>query len=158
MARLTKKGKKIGRPTLCTEEIAQKLLEGIREGQSIEGAAIRAGIAPRTYYQWKDKGENGEQPFVQFLQTLRQAEAEVEYETAGHWRNQTPDDWRAAKEFLERRFPDRWRVPAGTPSKIEAETANVIAVLPAQPGTDEWLRQLEQLKSSGNYSKGPKAS
>ena len=93
--------RKPGRPTLCTDEIADKLLEGIREGQSIEGAAIRAGIAPRTYYQWKEKGENGEEPFVQFLQTLRQAEAEVEYETAGHWRNHTSEDWRAAKEFLE---------------------------------------------------------
>lgn len=113
--KLTKKVKKRktvkrkpGRPTLCTDEIADKLLEGIREGQSIEGAAVRAGISLRTYYEWKERGESGEEPFSQFLHSLRQAEAEIEYETAGHWRNHTSEDWRAAREFLERRFPHRW--------------------------------------------------
>ncbi|GAI16875.1 unnamed protein product, partial [marine sediment metagenome] len=38
-----------------------------------------AGISEKTYYNWLVKGKRGEEPFLQFLQLTRQAEAEVSF-------------------------------------------------------------------------------
>jgi hypothetical protein len=35
----------------------------------------------------------------------------AEINALANWRAQMPTNWRACKEFLERRFPDRWRLP-----------------------------------------------
>jgi hypothetical protein len=46
--------------------------------------------------------------YVQFLQALTRAEDQAEADAVRIWREQMPDDWRAAKEYLARRFGDRW--------------------------------------------------
>jgi hypothetical protein len=49
-----------------------------------------------------------EQPYVQFFHATTRAIAESEEQLVGDIQDQTPKDWRAAIELLQRRFPQRW--------------------------------------------------
>ncbi len=52
-----------------------------------ELASLHSQILPNLEQAWELLGVL--EPFSQFLRTLREAEAEVEYETVGQWRNHT---------------------------------------------------------------------
>jgi hypothetical protein len=43
-----------------------------------------------------------------FLRELQQAELDCESALVKKWHDAAPDDWRAARDLLARRFRDRW--------------------------------------------------
>ena len=49
---------------------------------------------------------------MEFLEAVAQAEAEAEVRMIAQWQAHIPRDWRAARDFLARRYPERWRVRA----------------------------------------------
>jgi hypothetical protein len=77
-----------GRKTICTPEIIKSVSEYIRLGNSNTDAALNAGIAKPTFYNWLKRGQDEldrltlnprnkirqrEQPFVDFLDAVRSA-------------------------------------------------------------------------------------
>lgn len=111
---MTKEPKKRGaKPKLEDEKVRRKLLEAIRLGNYMKTACAAAGIDSSTVYKWIEKGEsNDENPdyeiYREFAADLRQAEAEAEQHAVKVWRSHFYTDWRASKDYLERRFADRW--------------------------------------------------
>lgn len=49
-----------------------------------------------------------ERPYLSFLEAVTQAESAAEVAAVTHWRAAFADDWRAARDFLVRKSPDRW--------------------------------------------------
>lgn len=101
--------KRIGRPSKLTPEVKKRLIDAIKAGNYIEPACRFAGIAPATFYRWMERGaraSSGE--FREFWEELTRAEAEAEARMVAQWQAQIPQDWRAARDFLARRFPERW--------------------------------------------------
>lgn len=49
-----------------------------------------------------------ERRYVEFLAAVEKAEIEAEIRMATQWSLAAAKDWRAAKEFLARRYPERW--------------------------------------------------
>lgn len=47
-------------------------------------------------------------PYLQFLEAIRQAEAEAEAHLVEFWQEAAPKDWRACRDLLARRWPERW--------------------------------------------------
>jgi hypothetical protein len=75
-------------------------------------AARLAGIAESTFYDWLDKGKRAKRGrFSEFSEAVMRAELRGRGCGAGELADGMFTDWRAAKAFLERRFPDRWRLP-----------------------------------------------
>ena len=68
-------GRLIGRPTACTPEVIATLVDAIEQGASIRIACSAADITHPTFYAWKARGEEGEEPFRTFLTQVTQAEA-----------------------------------------------------------------------------------
>lgn len=98
-----------GRPSKLTPQVKKKLLDAIRAGNYYEPACMYAGISYRSFRRWMDKGEKAKSgEFWQFCQEVKQAEAEAEARVVAMWQKQIPDSWQAARDFLERRYPDRW--------------------------------------------------
>jgi transposase-like protein len=98
-----------GRPSKLTPEVKEKLINAIKMGNYYEAACAYAGIEYSTFRKWMIKGEkskNGE--FFEFFKAIKQAEAEAEARIVALWQKQIPDNWQAARDFLERRYPDRW--------------------------------------------------
>jgi transposase len=100
----------MGRPTKLTPELQKRIVKLVRDGNYIETAAIAAGITKQTFYNWMERGKAGEEPFAEFFDALKRAEAEAEAEIAATVRAGLRDapQWQSAMTFLERRWPTRW--------------------------------------------------
>lgn len=115
---------KIGRRTLCTPEVTERVVQALRAGNYIETSCDFAGISVGTYYGWCARAraelesvENGErrkvrkkeEPFVKFLEAVKKARSTAEVESVARIRKAGGDGaWQADAWFLERSFPDRW--------------------------------------------------
>jgi hypothetical protein len=102
-----------GRPTDCTPELTATVADAVRRGCTYRLACQAAGISPQTLATWKQRGEEGEQPFAEFLDALTRAEGEHAARLASvlHGFADGTDDCDprvrtdAAKFMLERRHP-----------------------------------------------------
>ncbi len=104
---------KVGRPTKFTPQTKKKLLDAIRMGNYREPSCAFAGISVSTFYAWLDKGKRQKKgQFVEFLEAVEHAEAEAEVRMVAQWQAHIPRDWRAARDFLARRYPGRWGLKA----------------------------------------------
>ena len=106
--------------TKLTPEIKEEITKRLKVGCYAKMAAAAIGICERTYYYWLERGEKAlklkeigrkvpqeEKIFLQFLQSVRQSEAEGEVALTAMIFSQAKDDWRAAMELLSRKYPER---------------------------------------------------
>lgn len=114
----------MGRPTKLTDERQETICEALEKGVSVKGACDLAGVSHQVFYNWRERGKDElervqeghtnckvrqeEQKFVDFLEATTRARAQSEKVMAEHITEAAPDDWRAAVELLQRRFPQRW--------------------------------------------------
>ncbi len=99
----------MARPTKLTPEVADTIIDAIRDGGFAVTAAHRAGISEQTYYAWCKRGLSGEQPFAEFLERLKRAGAEAQASLLGLIRHAAErGTWQAAAWILERRWPTDW--------------------------------------------------
>ena len=111
-----------GRKTLLTPERHNAIVTMLEAGGYIEDACEAVGIQPRTYYNWLQRGrdeedrinaglkpEKNEEPFLQFFQAVRQAQAEG---VISHLKNidhhAKNGSWQASAWILERKQPRKW--------------------------------------------------
>lgn len=111
-----------GRKTLLTPERHNAIVTMLEAGGYIEDACEAVGIQPRTYYNWLQRGrdeedrinaglkpEKNEEPFLQFFQAVRQAQAEG---VISHLMNidhhAKNGSWQASAWILERKQPRKW--------------------------------------------------
>lgn len=100
----------MGRPTKLTPEVHKRIVDMVRAGNYPEVAAQAAGIPPRTYYDWMARGDEGREPYSQFSQGVKEAQAAAESHAVTTIRKAAMDGtWQAAAWFLERSKPERWR-------------------------------------------------
>lgn len=96
-----------------TAELTAEIVAKVSAGVHPEVAAIACGVSRASFYEWKRKGLNGEEPFAAFWTAVARAEAESEVQmlqTA-----QTGDEVgvgfgrsKSAYELIQLRFPKRW--------------------------------------------------
>ena len=101
---------KLGRPSKFTPEVVSDLERNIAAGLPYELACGLSGIAYSTYRNWMVAAaqEGAEPELVEFLERIRRAETEAEARFAAQWISKTADDWRASRDYLARRWPERW--------------------------------------------------
>lgn len=97
----------MGRPTKLTPEVQTIIIEAVEAGNYFETAAALANICKATLYNWIEKGEAGEDLFVEFLDAIKSAEAKAERNALAKVHGSGPG-WQALMTFLERRHPSRW--------------------------------------------------
>ena len=100
---------KMARPSKLTPEVTKRLTEAIRAGNYYEAACGFAGIGYSTFRRWMLRGERAKSgKYRQFWEAVTRAELEAEVRMVAQWQKHMPEDYRAIRDFLERRFPDRW--------------------------------------------------
>lgn len=106
-----------GRPTRLNADLQERICEGVRLGLPYAMAAAAAGVPERTFYWWKQRGEEDEGSiYGRFLQALKTAEAEGARNLLGMIRGaalgsrdgkrRPTGQWQAAAWILERRHPE----------------------------------------------------
>jgi len=78
-------------------------------------------------WQWQDiiKKDPTKEPQATAVAVFNHALALVEGRVVDAWVDRIPDDWRAAKEFLQVRFPDEWGPAAQVQVHVEGEVQHV---------------------------------
>jgi transposase len=100
----------VARPTKLTPELAERIFNALRAGNYREISARSAGISPASFHRWMKAGEKAKSGIQHdFYEGVLKAEADSEVHAVATLRKAMPENWRAAADFLERRFPDRWR-------------------------------------------------
>ena len=111
----------MARPTELTPELADQVAKFIRVGNWPEAAAVAAGVSARTFYRWMARGRDADElheadgavdevdePFWQFWQQVKRAEAESEALAVAQLTKAMPSTPTATIAWLERRFRERW--------------------------------------------------
>lgn len=110
-----------------TPETQSRICELIEDGNYARVAAEAAGISESTFYSWLEQGKEARSgKYREFLESVTRAEAASEQKLLAIWRSAAPQDWRAARDLLARRFPERWASrehhehsgPGGDPLKV----------------------------------------
>jgi transposase-like protein len=118
--------KRVGAPSILTDELQQKLCSLLSIGTSIEDACTECGISDSTFHKWKQRAlEKKERKYLQFLQAVDKAKvqsklkclitmdkqangANAVYKDGKLVKPAIEADWRAAAWLLERRFPQEF--------------------------------------------------
>jgi hypothetical protein len=138
-----------GRPTKLTDQVRGRICQAIAAGNYYGAACACAGVGYSTFRAWMA----GKAPrFREFQEAVARAEAEAEVRAVALWQKQCPDDWRACRDFLARRHPDRWGPkqtfagdplrPVQVPHDHEADVAADLAGL--EPAIREFLRSMQE--------------
>jgi hypothetical protein len=135
--------RRAGRRSKLTPAAQRRLLDAIRSGSYYEPACRVAGISFQTFRNWLMRGEREKSgPYFDFFEAVKAAEAEAELRAVTLWSKAMPKDWRAAKEFLERRHPSRWSQRGDDPTP-----KTTIAI---------WLQQIEERARTMKDPRGPR--
>jgi hypothetical protein len=115
-----------GGPTKLTEEIQEKIVEAVRQGNYIEAVSAAAGISKTSVYLWLKRGANQKAgKYHQFSNAVRQAMAESEMKSLFQIDKAADVHWQAAAWRLERRFPRRWGRKKYIASEVRAEVRHL---------------------------------
>lgn len=99
----------VGRPSKLTPEVQNKIVTAVAGGNYQATAALLAGVSTSTYHNWVNRGKDGEEPYVQFLEELTRAEAFAEAERIKEIREAGKNgDWKAHAWYLERKMNKKW--------------------------------------------------
>lgn len=105
------------------------------DGSSREDAAVLSGLPLRLLEEWHRLGEQGEEPFITFLENCRRCEAQykrrlgrtVRRVAEGSEDEEAKPNWSAAAFLLERRFaPEFGRV---NEDKVHADIMRTLGAL-----------------------------
>ena len=121
--------------TRSQKAIKEEILENIKTGMTIEAAALLAGVARSTYYNYREKDPK-------FAEAADQASRFAEAVFLERIKQAAMDrvDWKAWAWILEKRFPDDY----GKRQELQVNTTS------ASDGTAEVLSMMEQIKSLRN--------
>jgi hypothetical protein len=99
----------MARPTKLTSLVQDRLCNAIRAGNYYEAACGYASIHYATFRRWMERGEKSRAGiYCEFCEAVRAAEAAAEMAMVALWQRQIPANWQAARDFLARRYPERW--------------------------------------------------
>ncbi len=110
MANVAQTEAKVGRPSKFGPGVVEELERNIGAGLPYHLACNLSGVAYSTYRNWMvAAAEEGADPeLVEFLERITRAETRAEARLANQWLSKTADDWRASRDYLARRWPERW--------------------------------------------------
>jgi len=111
---------KAGRNLKLTPEFIKKIIPSIEAGNYIETVCRAHGIDKSTYYKWLQKGEKAKNGiYFEFFHAVRDAEARAERKLIEEWRDKLKESPASYKDFLERRYSERW----GKKDRVEVSGA-----------------------------------
>lgn len=114
----------MGRPTLLTPALADRIVDAVTAGASREGAARCAGITRRCLQEWIARGRDGDEPYVHFVHRIEEAEGDLEVEIVEHLKAQSRDGKTpATMALLSRLNPAVWAAKSAvTVEQVESGT------------------------------------
>lgn len=138
----------MARPTKWTQELQDRFVQIIQSGNYRSVAASAVGIHPDTVNDWMKKKRK---PYTGFSVAVRKAEADAQRMMVNAIvKAGAQGDWRAALEFLARKFPKEWakkdfQGALGADGKPTDMPSGVL-VVPGIMDEEEWVAAAQRYK------------
>jgi hypothetical protein len=100
-----------GRKSLLNAALTKRICKLLAQGSAIKSACIICGIGERTYHDWNERGQKGEQPFARFFSAATRARETHKANLIKVVLAASAKDARHAEWLLERQFPDEFGRP-----------------------------------------------
>jgi len=126
-----------GRKSVLNAALTKRICKLLAQGSAIKSACIICDVGERTYHNWAQRGQNGEQPFASFFSAVTRAREQHKANLIAIVLAAADKDARHAEWLLERQFPKEFG--RTEPRVIVVERSEVSPIPP--PGvetTDEW--------------------
>ena len=89
---------------MLSVQLQNRVCKLLKQGSSIKSSCFICGIGERTFYDWRDKGRAGEEPFAGFFSAVTRAREEHKANLIQRIVAAAKADWKAASWLLERQF------------------------------------------------------
>ncbi len=107
IARKTRK-RPLGRRTILDAKLTKQICDLLAAGNSIKTTMELIGRDESTYYDWIQKGEQGQKPYVQFAKKTSRARGKAKQRLVKIIVRQAPKDWKAAAWILSHCWPQEF--------------------------------------------------
>lgn len=99
----------MARKTKLTPAIQERICDVLRQANYVIAACRAVGVSYQTFNVWMQKGRTAQRGiYREFREAVTRAIADAEVKLVEAWRAAVPEDWRAARDLLGRRFAERW--------------------------------------------------
>ena len=116
-----------------SQHIVDIICEYLASGNYISVACEAAGIDTVTLRRWSVRAEEGEEPYVEFVRQLKEAEAKAEALRLSRIDKAGDKSWQALAWILERTKPQKY-----------GQTTRVHSVVELAPETKDYLARLAE--------------
>jgi hypothetical protein len=110
-----------GRPTKVTRALTKRICALLGKGSTIKSACILLDVGERSYHEWMERGENGEEPFASFFSAATRAREQHQAKLIGVVMEAAHKDARHAEWLLERQFPSEFSPFDRRPVPVESQ-------------------------------------
>jgi hypothetical protein len=100
-----------GRKTLLNAALSKRICRLLAKGSAIKSACVICGVGQRSYHEWNQRGQKGEQPFAHFFSAATRAREMHKANLIQVVLAAADKDARHAEWLLERQFPDEFGRP-----------------------------------------------
>lgn len=113
----------MGRRTICTPELTERICEVLRNGNYVQTACEFVGISESAYHKWVSRGEAelarmeaegldepdpAKEPYVRFVEQTTHARSAARVKAITTIRQAADKDWKAEAWYLEHGHRDLW--------------------------------------------------
>lgn len=120
------------------QEIILRLVQQLSYGNYERVACQVVRLPWNTYQRWMHIGRDARKgTYRTFYLAMREAIANAESKALESWTGAIPHDWRAARDFLERRYPERWSTDRKTINELLRKQAELEAIIMGMRGGDD---------------------
>lgn len=118
--------------TKLNAQLLETFVRLVMAGNYMIAACKAVGISYQTFRRWMSLGaasNDDNDIYRQFFLRVNEGEAYAETHAVISWRNQFSRDYRASRDFLARRYPDRWGERQRITLAIDNELQQILQVL-----------------------------
>jgi hypothetical protein len=102
------KSSKLGRRTILDAKLTKQICDLLAAGNSIKTTMELIGRDESVYYDWINKGEQGQKPSADFAKKTSRARGKAKQRLVKTIVHQAPQDWRAAAWVLSHCWPQEF--------------------------------------------------
>jgi hypothetical protein len=133
-----------GRKTLLNPALTKRICKLLAAGSAIRSACILCGIGERTFHDWQDRGQNGEEPYATWFVAVTHAREQHKARLIAVVMAAAHKDARHAEWLLERQFPKEFAPVSarGIPASITEPVRPIVNVTHLHDEKSDYMRRL----------------
>lgn len=141
--------------TKFTPETRKAILDNLAQGLYPEAAAAKAGVSRSTWYNWKQRADNGDEEYAPFFDEVLGARAKLQGEIleAIKKAGSNPQQWTALAWILERTDPEHYALRQVVQVKVDKELELILDALRDGLPHETYVRCLELISARADTSK-----